>query len=172
MYTASCQPQWLSFLHEALAQDTLDALNLTLLEQQPSLPEPVQEIATLLLQQCSDELQCLERSAVPMTRSMQDVHSMLFNMASRLLEIQANEQHIKETQGALAAANSLPLEEVRSLEGELERLESQRLQHDGLFAGEAGEPGTLPPGQALCASLMHRCYDALATFDVTDTAQR
>lgn len=72
-------------------------------------------------------------------------------------------------QGALAAASSLPLEEMRSLEGELERLESQRLQHDGLFAaGEQGEPGTLPPGQVLCASLMHRCYDTLATLDVTE----
>lgn len=79
-------------------QDTLESLNHALLEQQPSLPDAVQDIAALLAQQCSNELRALEQSAVKMTRSMQDVHTMLSTMAARLLEIKANEQHIKETQ--------------------------------------------------------------------------
>lgn len=71
------------------------------------------------------------------------------------------------TQGTLAAAASVPLNEVSILKGQLARLESQRLENDGLFAGpgEQGVAGALPAGQTLCASLMHRCYDTIASLE-------
>lgn len=72
-------------------------------------------------------------------------------------------------QGTLAAAKSVPLNnEVNMLKGQLARLESQRMENDGLFAGtsQEGVVGVLPPGQTLCASLMHRCYDTIASLEI------
>lgn len=105
-----------------------------------------QAAAAKLLDECYDLIEKLTDSAEDMPEEMRAIHGQL-------------EQFRHELEGMLRRQRTL--EEVRAVQDKLDAIDDERQAHAGIFAHQAAQPGTVPPGQAVCSALLNHNYRML-----------
>jgi hypothetical protein len=102
---------------------------------------------------CADELasafalvESLTDSAAPMSGPMEAIRDRLEAQKARLA-------------AALEKGAAADAPEVQEAQRELDAIDSERLAHGGVFAGDASK-GVVPAGQASLSILLNHCYGA------------
>lgn len=104
---------------------------------------------------CADELAAAYALLESLTDSAAPMSAPMLSLRERLEALKARLAAAME-QGLAADAP-----EVQAAQRELDGIDSARLAHGGVFAGDAAK-GVVPAGQALLSSLLNNCYGARA----------
>ena len=102
-------------------------------------------------------LESLTDDAVPAPESIASIHRELSGIRKSLLSATKHGGNFDSSLPGEADAN----QHLRRLQGQLDRIDSERLANGGVFGGSLAT-GEVPPGQAVLSEMLAECYALVA----------